>query len=99
MSKGGVRGARGSRELTLLADHGNFVNQQNGYGRERDPGGQRIPSEEVEGHRHPAGAGGYQSAADIVRCDRNREVGAKRVPEPEELTKSSDDDKKFSRNP
>lgn len=54
-------------ELPLPADHGNFVQQQNGYSRQRDLGGQRIASEEVEGHGRPAGASRDQSAADIDR--------------------------------
>jgi hypothetical protein len=43
-------------------------------------------SEEVQGHGRPAGASSYQAAADIRRSDCSREVRAKRVPEPEELT-------------
>src|SRR5262249_3637545 len=82
----------------LPADHGNFVLQQNGYGRQRDPGGQRIASEEVEGHARPAGASRDQSAADIERSRCGREVRPLDVPEPEELTQSPDDDKKFSRD-
>lgn len=43
----------------LPADHGNFVRQQNGYGRQRDPGGQSVASEEVQGHAYPAKADSY----------------------------------------
>ena len=73
-------------ELSLPVNHGNFVHQQNGYSRQRDPSGQRIASQEVEGHARPAGANRYQSAADIERSHCGREVRAMDVPEPEELT-------------
>src|SRR5215469_17025382 len=70
----------------LPADHGNFVYQQNRYSRERDPGRQRIASEEVEGHACPAGASRDQSAADIERSHCGREVCALVVLEPKVLT-------------
>ena len=74
------------RAAQLPADHGNFVYQQNRYSRERDPGRQRIASEEVEGHACPAGASRDQSAADIERSHCGREVCALDVLEPKELT-------------
>jgi hypothetical protein len=37
----------------------NFIHEQNDYGRERDPGGQRVASEEVQGHACPAEASSY----------------------------------------
>jgi hypothetical protein len=43
----------------LPADHGNFVHQENDYGRQRDPGGQSVASEEVQGHAYPAKASSY----------------------------------------
>ena len=77
----------GSRAyLQLSADYENFVQQQDGYGRQCDPGGQRIASEEVGSHGRPARASRYQGTADIGGSDCGREVRAKRVPEPEELT-------------
>ena len=45
-----------------------------------------MTSEEVERHACPAGASRDQSAADIERSHRGREVRAMDVPEPEELT-------------
>ena len=70
----------------LGANHRNFVYQQNGYIRKRDPGGQRMTPEEIEGHARPAGACRDQSATDIERSGCGREVRAMDVPEPEELT-------------
>jgi hypothetical protein len=70
----------------LPADHRDFVYQQGGYRRERNPGGQRMALEEVESHARPAGACRDQSAADIESSDSRREVRAMDVPEPEELT-------------
>jgi hypothetical protein len=43
----------------LPADHGSFVHQENDYGRQRDPGGQSVASEEVQGHAYPAKATSY----------------------------------------
>jgi len=37
----------------------NFVHEQNGYGRQRDPGGQRVASKKVQGHACPAEACSY----------------------------------------
>ena len=92
------RGSALKSALSLPTDHGKFVQQQNGYGGSRDPGGQRIASEEVQGHACPAGASRDQSPANIERSHSGPEVRAMDVPKPEELAQSSDDDKKFSRN-
>jgi len=46
-------------KVSRLADHGNFVHNQNDYSRERDAEGQRVASEEVEGHACPAAASRY----------------------------------------
>ena len=73
-------------EFFLPANQGNSVHQQNGYGCQRDLGGERITSEEVEGHARPARASRDQSAADIERSHCGREVCAMDVLEPEELT-------------
>jgi hypothetical protein len=40
-------------------NYGNFVNEQNDDVRERDPDGQRVASEEVQGHACPAEASSY----------------------------------------
>jgi hypothetical protein len=55
-----------------------------------------MAPKEVQGHPHPAGASGNQSAADIQSSRFCRKVRAKEVFEPEELTQSPDDDKKFN---
>lgn len=67
-------------------NHSNSVHEQNDYGRQCDPDGQRVASEEVQGHACPAEASSYQRATNIWRGDCGRETRAKKVPEPEELT-------------
>jgi len=57
-----------------------------------------MPSEEVEGHPRPTGASRDQSPANVERSHCNREARVLDVPEPEEFTRSSDDDKKFNRD-
>ena len=37
-------------------NYSNFVHEQNDYGRQRNPDGQRVASEEVQGHACPAEA-------------------------------------------
>jgi len=40
-------------------NYSNFVHEQNDYGGQRDPDGQRVASEEVQGHACPAEASSY----------------------------------------
>jgi hypothetical protein len=42
------------------ANYSNLVRQQKECGNQRDRDGQRVASEEVQGHGRPAGASGYQ---------------------------------------
>ncbi|WP_433967975.1 hypothetical protein [Tunturiibacter gelidiferens] len=44
---------------SLPADQGNLVRQKNDYGRQRDPGGPSVASEEVQGHAYPAKASSH----------------------------------------
>jgi len=67
-------------ELALVADQGNFVHQQNGYGRQRNRGRKRIASEEIQDHGSPARANSDQSAANVRRRHADREVCSKRMP-------------------
>ena len=82
------RSARLNRqnERLLPADHGNFVHQENDCDRWRGPGGQSVASKEVQRHACPARADSDESAADIWHSDCGRELRAKDVPEPEDLT-------------
>jgi hypothetical protein len=40
-------------------NYSNFVHEQNDYGRQREPDGQRVASEEVQGHACPTEASSY----------------------------------------
>jgi hypothetical protein len=40
-------------------NYSNFVHEQNDYGGQRDPDGQRVASEEVQGHACPAEASSH----------------------------------------
>ncbi len=80
--------AYGDRSATLIND----------YGRQRDPGGQRVASEEVQGHTCPAEAYSYQGATNIGRDDCGREARAKDVLEPEELTECPNHDEELNRD-
>ena len=76
----------GAAQRRSPTNYSNFVHEQNDYGRQRDPGGQRVASEEVQAHACPAEASSYQGATHIRRSDCGREARAKDVPKPEELT-------------
>ena len=65
---------------------GNFVHEQNGHRRQCGPDGQRVTSEEVQGHTYPAKANSYQGTTNIRRSDCCREGRAKDVPEPRKLS-------------
>jgi hypothetical protein len=67
-------------------NYSNFVHEQNDYGHDRDQGGRRVASEKVQGHACPTEASSYQGATDIRSADCGREIRAKDVPEPKELT-------------
>jgi len=82
--------------LNRIADHANFVRQQNDYGRQRGPGGQSVALEKVQGYGYPARQNGYQGTAYIQHCDFDRQGGAVEMPKPEDLTQRSDDDEKLS---
>jgi hypothetical protein len=81
---------------TLPADHGNFVPEQKGHGRQGDAGRNLIAAEEVERHTCPAGTGSNQRPADIERSGPRREVRAQQVFQPEELPQGPDDDEKVN---
>jgi hypothetical protein len=70
----------------LPTNYRNFVHEQNGHRRHGAPDGQRVTSEEVQGHAYPAKANSYQGTTDIRRSDCCREVRAKDVPEPKILS-------------
>ena len=85
-------------EPALLVDHSNFVREENEYGRWRDPGGQSVAPEEVQGDCCPAGARSDQSAANIRHSDCRRKTGAVDVPKPQDLSQGSDDDEELNRD-
>jgi len=70
----------------LPTNYNNFVGEQNGYGHDRNQGGQHVTPEKVQGHACPTEASSYQGTTDIRSADIGREIRAKDVPEPEELT-------------
>jgi len=86
------------REGISLTDHDNFVHQQNGNDRQRDPRGKYVSSKEIEDHSRPAGANRNQSPADVERSHCSREVRALDVPEPKELAQSPNDNNKLNRD-
>jgi hypothetical protein len=88
----------GQNEPPLPANYDNFVGQENNYGCKRDPGGQSVASEEVQGHAYPAREPGYQRAADIRHSDSGREMRAVKMPKPENLTKCPDNNKELNRD-
>src|SRR5215467_11351146 len=47
------------KRTPLPGNYGDFIHEQNGHGCQRDPCGQCVTSEEVQGHPRPAGASGY----------------------------------------
>jgi hypothetical protein len=73
-------------EPPLPTNYSNFVHEQNGHRRQGGPDGQRVTSEEVQGHTYPAKANSYQGTTNIRRCDCCREARAKDVPEPKKLS-------------
>jgi len=82
--------------LLVPPDRDKLVHHQKRNRRESNPRRQRISAEEVADHARPTGASSDQSAADKGRSHCGREVRPKDVPEPEELTQTPDDDKKFN---
>jgi hypothetical protein len=55
----GILGLKRESEPPSPTNYSNFVHEQNDYGRQRDPDGQRVASEEVQGHACPAEASSY----------------------------------------
>jgi len=49
----------GMRLRSSPANYSNFVHEKDDYGRQRDPDGQIVASEEVRGHACPAEASSY----------------------------------------
>jgi hypothetical protein len=72
-------------EPPLPTNYSNFVHEQNGHRRQGGPDGQRVTSEEVQGHTYPAKANSYQGTTNIRRSDCCGEGRAKDVPEPKKL--------------
>jgi hypothetical protein len=73
-------------EPPLPTNYSNFVHEQNGHRRHGSTNGQRVTSEEVQGHAYPAKANSYQGTTNIRRSDCCREARAKDVPEPKILS-------------
>jgi hypothetical protein len=73
-------------EPLLPTNYSNFVHEQNGHRRQCGPDGQRVTSEEVQGHTYPAKANSNQGTTNIRRSDSCREARAKDVPEPKKLS-------------
>jgi hypothetical protein len=73
-------------EPPLPTNYSNFVHEQNGHRRRGSTNGQRVTSEEVQGHAYPAKANSYQGTTNIRRSDCCREARAKNVPEPKILS-------------
>jgi hypothetical protein len=67
-------------EPPLPTNYSNFVDQQNNRRRQGGPDGQRVTSEEVQGHAYPTKANSYQGTTNIRRSDCSREARAKDVP-------------------
>ena len=57
--KGENCNSRTGERTPLPANYSDFIHDQNDHGRQRDPSGQRVTSEEVQGRPRPAGASGY----------------------------------------
>ena len=87
-----------NREPPSPTNYSNLVYQQNDHRRQRDPGGQRVASEEVQGHACPAEACSYQGATNIWRSNGRREACAMSVPEPEEHPKCPHHDEELNRD-
>jgi len=87
--------AEGALVRRSPANDGNFVHEQNEYGCQRSYAGQRVATEEVQGHGGPAETGSDESADYVGRSDRGREIRALDVPQPEELPECPYHDEKL----
>jgi hypothetical protein len=76
----------GAVDRHLPTDHANFVHQQNEYGRQRDPSGGSVASEEVRDNAYPASASSYQSTADIGHSGWRRKTRTMSALKPDDLT-------------